>query len=317
MSPVEGKHFLFVVGAPRSGTTWLHRMLHDHPATVGLKAELTVFHYLDLWDRRYRFEKAHIDQGKWVQGAPLLYDEASFYDGLRTIALDAYTNLSRTKPEASHVLDKHPGYAVCLPLVHRLLPKAKVVHIIRDGREVAVSMMSAKRRIGFGEGEVAGATREWARHVRQARAAAPLLGPHRYMEVRYEDLVKRPEEGLAAILRFAGLEAPADLVQRIAAAHHINVNQVSRGDTEVNALRATPDAIWKAKLSLEERWIMDRMAGDLLKELGYGRARWWATDRWDPLRLRWGLAKGRLMNALGSAWHTWKRPLPQRVPVDL
>ena len=316
MNPAADKLFLFVVGAPRSGTTWLHRMLHEHPATVGLNAELTVFHYLNLWDRRFQFEKSHIDQGKWTQGAPLVYSEEDFFDGLRTIALDAYARLLRNKPQASHILDKHPGYALCLPLMDRLLPTCKVVHIIRDGREVAVSMMSAKRRIGFGEGAVHGATREWADHVRHARHAGQTLGKDRYLEVRYEELMQRPQDGLRTIFRFAGLNAAEDLVERIASAHRMEVNQVSRGNTEVNALRSTPDAIWKAKLTLEERWTMDRLAGDLLTELGYGSPGWWSIRRWDPVRLRLGLAKHRLLNTMGSAWHTWKRPLPQRLLAD-
>lgn len=313
MSPISDKQFIFVVGAPRSGTTWLHHMLAEHPDAIGLNEELTVFTYLHHLDHRFQSEKFHLDQGHWRQGAPLIYTEEEFYLKLRTIALDAYERVLRRKPEATHVLDKHPAYALRLPLVNRLFPNCRVIHIIRDGREVAVSMMSAKRRIGFGEGEIRGATRDWVQHIRGARASANELGKERYMEVRYEDLMKQPERILKEIYQFAGLSFPDHEVARIARENNIKTKQVSGGDTSLNSLRATPGAIWKTKLSLEERWAMERMAGDLLQELGYSQSDWWAVKKSDKIRMALFPVLRKVGNTLGSAKHTWRTPLFEKL----
>lgn len=313
MSPLADKQFLFVVGAPRSGTTWLHHMLMSHPDVAGLEAELTTFTYLGQWNSLYRTEKLHMDQGHWKQGAPLLYTEEEFAQGLHAMACDAYNRVLARKPHASHILDKHPGYARHLPLINKLFPNSKIIHIIRDGREVAVSMMSAKRRLGFGAGEIRGATAEWVRNIRMARAASSLFGNGRYMEVRYEELRERTEARLRDIFRFAGIDVPDDQIGRLAAANDIRVKQVSSGDKELNALRDRPGAIWKTKLSLEERWIMDRMAGDLLLDLCYAQPGWWATKRLDPLRMGLYRAKRRILNTVGSALHAWKKPLAEPI----
>jgi hypothetical protein len=313
MIPVSDRQLLLVVGAPRSGTSWLHRMLATHPSVAALDKELTTFIYLALWDDLFHAEKANMDQRRWDQGAPLLYGEQEFQEHLRSMAHHAYGRVLSTRPNATHVLDKHPNYALHIPLINRLFPSSKVVHIIRDGREVVVSMMSAKRRIGFGEAEIHGATRHWANNLMRARRDGSALGPGRYMEVRYEDMRTATQDHLAAVFNFCGLHSNATEVQRIAAEFNIENRQVSRGDTSLNALRSIPDAIWKNKLSLEERWTMDRMAGHLLQELGYAGPRWWAVNAGDSARIAWLLARNRTKNTLGSAWHTWKHTLPKQL----
>ncbi|MCO6483499.1 MAG: sulfotransferase [Flavobacteriales bacterium] len=313
MAYLADKDFIFVVGAPRSGTTWLHQMLLEHPDVAGLESELTVFYYLGLLDKRYADEKYRLDNGHWRQGAPLLYTEEEFRESMRQMALDAYGRVLARKPEATHILDKHPGYAVQLPLINKLFPRCKVIHIIRDGREVVVSMMNTKRKVGFGAGEIKGATAEWFRNIREARANSKEFGPDRYMEVRYEELVAHTQAGLKDLFRFVGLDAPDPIAARIAAANDISVKQVSWGNKELNDLRDKPKAIWQTKLSLEERWVMDRMAGDLLKELGYWTPGWWALSSWDPLRIKLHFARKRILNTLGSAKHTWKTPMAKRL----
>jgi len=312
MIPASDRQLLLVVGAPRSGTTWLHHMLAAHPAMASMEEELTVFTYLALWDRRFQTEKANLDQGRWRQGAPLLYGESEFYEGLRSLAEHAYARLLTRKPSASHLLDKHPDYARHLPLIQKLFPNAKVIHLIRDGREVVVSMMSAKKRLGFGAGEIQGATRHWVTNLLAARQAEKLLGAGQYMEVRYEELKAETTTRLKAVFDFCQLPVTDDFLLRITEEYDIRNKQVSRGDATLNRMRDKPGAIWQAKLSLEERWTMDRMAGHLLQDLGYGKPGWWAMRPGDNLRMAYLSNLRKLKNTLGSAKHTWMHSTPQR-----
>lgn len=313
MSRVDGKAFIFIVGAPRSGTTWLYRMLQTHSRVAAIQQELTVFTYLRFWDAHFHKEKQHIDNGDWRQGAPLLYTEDEFHQGMRTIAEDAYSRVLGQNPTATHIMDKHPAYAMALPLINKLFPRSKIIHIIRDGREVVVSMMSAKRRIGFGEEEIRGASRMWVRNIKEARRHSGLFGPERYMEVRYDELKHHTATSLVQLFDFAGLDNDLQLADGIAKANDIRVKQVSRGDKELNALRDKPDAIWKKKLSLEERWILDRMAGSLLSELGYAQPGWWKLHPMDPVKMQLRIARSRLLNTVGSAWHTWNQPFAEQL----
>jgi len=157
------------------------------------------------------------------------------------------------------------------------MPEARYVHIIRDGREVAVSMISAKRRLGYGAGEVEGAAREWQASVMKARAFGAVIGT-RYLEVRYEELVSDTAAVLSRVFSHFGLFIGAEEVERIAADYHISRKQVSRGDTSLNALRTEQGAIWRSRLSVKQRFILDRVAGDLLSTLGYAQPGWWAMS---------------------------------------
>ncbi len=308
------KQFVFVVGAPRSGTTWLHRMLAEHPSVASLNAELTLFSsYVARVLAQFDKETYHRKRGDWKQGLPLLFTQEEFDSGIRKLTGMTYDRVLAKAPGASHILDKHPGYSLHIPVIDRVLPNSRFIHILRDGREVAVSMMSAKKRIGFGEGEIRGAAEAWATHVRKAMAEGHKLGPSRYMEVRYEELMERPERILNEIFDFAGLPLPETEILRIATEHAIDKKQVSRGDITLNELRKVPGAIWRNKLSLEERWTMDRMVGDLLVELGFAKPGWWVLKASDKLQMAGYPALKKIGNILGSAKHIISYPLVKRL----
>lgn len=305
--------FLFIVGAPRSGTTWLHRLLAGHPDVAALEVELSLLKYLGDWEVRFQREKRLLGEGRSKHGLPLLYSEEEFLAGSRQLAELGYARAFQDQVKSSHILDKHPGYAFHIPTITRLIPHCKVIHIIRDGREVAVSMMSAARRLGFGADEIKGATRDWARHLRAARTYGKELGPLRYMEVRYEDLMEQPEVQLRQLFAFADLPVEDAAIAQILDAHHISKNQVSGGDTTLNELRESPGAIWRTRLSLVERWTMERMAGDLLNELGYSNRGWWALGPMDRYRMAWYSMVQKVRNTLGSAWHSARTPVVKRL----
>ncbi len=303
------KQFLFVIGAPRSGTSWLHQMLAEHPAVAAMaEEELTIFsRYVQIWAHNYEEEAKNIAAGRWRQGLPCVWEAQEFEAWMTRFVEDVYSRVHARRPGATHILDKHPNYSNHLPMIDRFLPGSRFIHIIRDGREVAVSMMSVRRRVGHSPGEVRGAAHEWHRCVTNARAAGAALGPARYMEVRYEELRTATGPLIDRIFRFCGLAPDAELIQRLIAGHDINVRQVSSGDASLNDLRAKPGAIWKEKLGTAERYIFDRMAGALLKDLGYAQHGWWALNAADRVRmLPYGMAvrAKRSAAALARIWST-------------
>lgn len=295
---VVQREFVFIIGAARSGTTWLHRMLSAHPSVASLPGtELTVFtRYLAQPVSHFRKEKADMEAGRWTLGLGAFWSEERFMQEVRCFLEDVYGGVLDTNPEATHILDKHPNYARHLPLIAELLPHARFVHLVRDGREVVVSALSVNKRVGHSAGELAQACRDWRDFVSKAREDGRALGD-RYLEVRYEELKSGGPEVLGRVFAHCGLPTDSDMVARIHGENHISRKQFSSGDAALNALRAKPGAIWRERLSLTDRYRVHRWAGELLMELGYAGKDWWASsplDRlWMPFRsFLWRIGRG-------------------------
>ena len=165
--------------------------------------------------------------------------------------------------------DKTPLYMQHLPLLERLFPEALYVHLIRDGRDAAVSLLAMP------EGTY---TRTWAHPSRQAefacqwlteveagRALGVRVGPARYLEVRYEELVAEPERVVRTICEFAELPFEASMLEY---AGSVDVSEKPHHQ----GLREPPTAgrrDWRRELSPEDARAFEEIAGDLLVELGY------------------------------------------------
>jgi len=169
--------------------------------------------------------------------------------------------------------DKTPDYVRSIVTLHSLWTSARFVHVIRDGRDVALSMMDwPKFRPKPGdfatwrEDPVSTAALWWELNVRLGRQAGKSLGHKLYYEVRYESLVSRPGEEGAALCAFLGLPY-TDAMLRFYAAPEAS-------DPGLDARRAhlpvTPGLRdWRAQLPPQDNERFEAAAGGLLEELGY------------------------------------------------
>jgi hypothetical protein len=197
-----------VVGCGRSGTTVLRTVLDAHP-------QLAVAHEARfiprLAGRRDRYE---LDGGfasellvEDLTGNPAITENLGMTpDDLRA-ALDGEPVASY--PDAvSRIFsayarrygkerwgDKMPGYVLQIPLLASLFPGAQFVHVIRDGRDVALSSVA----IEGADDDIALAACNWRDRVRTGRRAGRDLADGRYHEVRYEALVDDGPATVAAI----------------------------------------------------------------------------------------------------------------------
>jgi hypothetical protein len=166
--------------------------------------------------------------------------------------------------------------------IHRIVPDARFIHVIRDGRDVAVSMVAARKRSGFGAGTIQDAALAWKKHVLAARNASQYQG--RYMEIRYEDLLADGVGTLRSVFDFCDLPADADDVAAIVDEHQFERmkarRQVAdkRAQASVGHYRKGGAGGWRDELSPVQRGVLHHVAGDLLLELGYAVENWWATS---------------------------------------
>jgi sulfotransferase family protein len=268
---LDEKYPLFIVGAPRSGTTFLTRLVNrfldfhiSRDAGVFLRFEQMLPHYGNLeadenLDRLlndmykdYFFRTRLIERGLTVSA-----------DGLRaTLKERSYPAL------VAHILatvahsygksgwgNKKPSYSLSLGGVDSLFPTARFVHIIRDGRDVALSMRQAENNLL--ERTWYFAARDWQRHVTEGRTMGQVLGPDRYMELRYEDLLSAPAESLTRILQLVG-------------GRDAEIERLANARAQIGArVKAGNFNKWKTKIPDRGVRIIERVAGPLLSGCGY------------------------------------------------
>jgi hypothetical protein len=284
--------FVFVVGAARSGTTLLQRMLDAHP----LLAVVNETYWLP---RKFRERKGLTREGLVTASLlPLLLESAKFsrmeldnedltrllpeeepvrYERFVARIFDAYA-ARRGKPLAG---DKTPGYVRRMARIHELWPRARFIHIVRDPRDVYLSMVDwrgGERTAGqYGTWHLdpaASTALYWRLSVALGREAGEELGADLYHEVRYEDLVQDPERALEDMCAFLGLPYAQAMVR-----FHEGRTRVKAGRSS-KAQWLPPTAglrDWQAQLDAHEIARIEAAVGGLLVDAGY-RARYGCPD---------------------------------------
>jgi hypothetical protein len=194
-----------------------------------------------------------------------LGEEAGFAE-----AVDAFYRAHSVARGARRYGNKSPEYMHHLELMERAFPGVQYVHIVRDGRSAALSwssMTESRSRLRWPTG-LRGYACEWSDVVAAARRLGSAVGPGRYAEVRYEDLVSRPEAELRRLCEFLGLRfepAMLEYWRRIPAEralpNHPRLMEPPGPDAR-DWRRALPPA------ALER---LEAVAGDVLSALGYER----------------------------------------------
>lgn len=276
---ISDKQFIFIIGAPRSGTSWLQLMIGAHP-NVSTSVELTLYNkYIGPWIDAWKEEYANIEDDRWTQGLPYLLTKEDLYDFLREFVVKVYGRVHAANPKTTHILDKHPGYSMYVEDINELLPNSKFIHLIRDGRDVVVSMVAARKSMGFGTATVVDSSAEWKRHVRAAQKAKKFHD--RYLEVRYEDLKSIGLVTLKSVFDFCELPASNQYVEKIITLHQFE-RMKARRQTAAKEVKAKADhyrkgkvGSWQYELGPIQKYLFHKIAGDLLYELGYADHSWW------------------------------------------
>jgi hypothetical protein len=267
---------VFIVGAPRSGTGLLRNLLRSHPhLAFGQETHFLPTFYRAYGnpdsDRAARGLARRILALRWIRSWNLGLDPAALSDHRSYAGLVAaiYEQMARRagRPRWG---DKTPGYVAEIPTLHELFPDAKVVHIYRDGRDVALSWIRARS----GPGNVYAAARDWCRLVTIGRRAGEALPPDSYAEVQYEALVSRPEQTMRELCAF--LDEPfSEDVLRPTSPPPLDLRRTLRGNQH-QPPPASRDKIvssnaggWRSAMPAGDRAVVESIAGDLLGELGY------------------------------------------------
>lgn len=187
--------------------------------------------------------------------------------------------------------DKTPTYTENMHIINRLFPDCRFVHIIRDGRDVALSLMNR----GWGQSDFVTAIRFWREIVEWSRKMGAMLPQERYMEIRYEDLLENPEFVLKQVTRFLGFEYESTMVHEYTARAR---DKVPTSDLDAHKkLFELPDRSnaykWIKRLSRLDQAIAYQEAGHVFEALNYPLGKTRAPTAHRVLRRGyWGLRKG-------------------------
>jgi hypothetical protein len=205
-----------VVGCPRSGTTWLGQMLMSHPMTAGIRdGETSLF--LCLQDLNANMSRTD------GLGLSAYLDVESFDTAVRRFC-DRMIGaaVARDNPSAQVFIEKTPAHAYLLTRIAHLYPDVAVVHIVRDGRDVARSLAE----LSFGAPSVRVGAEAWVRTL--TAVASQQRAVPAFRELLYEDLLEDPVAGVCELFGWLGLPVDDDVRARAgAAAGH----RVSKFDT--------------------------------------------------------------------------------------
>ncbi len=281
--------FLFACGVPRSGTTLLQRMLNHHPdlavandthfipraleltnksliqkAQAGLPIELTpeLINNVRNYHRSWRLG---IDENEFFAVAANSETYQQLVSGL-------YGSLTRNSNKRL-AGDKTPDYLRRLELLHGLFPAAKLIHILRDGRDVALSLLQwatpnkGPGRIGLWEQQpIAVCAMWWRWFVMAAREQVASIKPTSYYEIKYEQLVREPEHSVRDACEFLGLEFSGQMLE-----FHCGKSKRSAGHSAKSAWLAPQSGLrnWRADMRCDQVELFEALASDALQEFGY------------------------------------------------
>jgi hypothetical protein len=260
----------FIVGSARSGTTLLRMMLNAHPqAAIPPESRFIVELYpgTDQIDVEHFIEvlSTHRQFCSWQLPIDLV---AAELPGSGTISYAAAAVAPYRAFAKSHGKqrwgDKTPRYVLDIPLLARLWPEARFVHLVRDGRNVALSYAD----VPFGPKTVAKAARLWAKRVGAGVQAGADLGD-RYIEVRYEDVVTDPEAQARILCSFLGLEYDHQMLEYTTRSKGQVLPRASKYNPHVTEAPIAHTRSWETDMPDGQVAVFEAIAGDLLALFDY------------------------------------------------
>jgi hypothetical protein len=278
----------FVCGVTRSGTTLVRLMLDAHP-DVAIPGET---HWVPKLIKSFERSKQTpddaadliIDHKRWGDfhlDAEELRARIAEVDPVNAAdVIRAFYRVYAEREGKTRYGDKTPGYVKEMPRIQRVLPEARFVHIIRDGRDVSLSHL----RMNWGPESYAESARLWRNRIRKARKQAPRI--NNYMEIHFEQLVADTEGVLRQVCDFVELEfdpvmldyherAEGRLAEKARELPRKNrPPQPAEARLESHKLAKEPPrsdrvGMWRERMTEEEIAEYEAVAGDMLVELGY------------------------------------------------
>jgi len=273
---------VFVIGCHRSGTNLLYDTLLSAGGFAVYRASLAVYETLiprfgDLAIRRNREKLMQV----WLRSKPfrrsgldpdlvrskIVSECRSGGDFLRIIMGEIARNQNVERWAVYN-----PDNVLYIREIKREIPEALFVHIIRDGRDISLSLtkMGGLRPLWWDAKRPLFATAlYWQWTVRKGRHDGRMF-PGDYIEVRYEDLVTQPQATLGTLAEFLNRDLDYSRIRSVGLGRVSDPNSTFRSEQRESGFN--PVNRWKERLSRQEIAELEMLMGDCLQEFGYAPA---------------------------------------------
>jgi hypothetical protein len=317
--PRQYDKVFFIAGEMRSGTSWLRRTLSSHPE-IACGYEGSFFG----WD--YDHEEIPVYSGPVSSLTRALVISKEFKvwhelpwnqwsDGyeedlrnLTRLSVDYFLSKEVARTGKRIVGDKSPQHTECLDEIYEIYPDARIIHIVRDGRDVAISAMHhwwrlAKDQAGgvfeltpeelkirdaylqdregflasgrsiFTEERLRQLAHRWSQRVAKAHRDGTTLYGERYLEIRYEDLLRDTPGTLRQVFELLHARKDDRIIElciQTSSFERVASRQPGEEDSH-SFFRKGVAGDWRSVFTDRDRELYEEIAGDQLIKMGYGR----------------------------------------------
>lgn len=271
----KGDNIVFIVGCPRSGTTWVQNMLSEF-SNVKTGAETELFNlYInrlyESWDKQIEKTSTH-NRGKI--GLPFYMKEDEFK---KVVTKFLNKLMAKINPEDKLFIEKTPGHAFSVELIHKIYPRAKFIHIVRDGRDVVASLVSASKGWGsaWAPKSLKQASRLWVNHVQSADKQLQKLPKELWMLIRYEDLLRDTKDKLKEICIFVGIDFNMEKDEKIFNKYDFcklrksRIQGFSKNKEPEGFYRKGKAGSWRKEFNIVQKIRLNYYLKPLLKKFSY------------------------------------------------
>ncbi len=266
---------VFVIGCGRSGTTLLYHMIVSSGNFANYRTESNV---INLLEPRFRPLSSAKNKRRMLDAwyNSKLYTRSGLQPAeLEPIVMAQCQNggdflriimeLMCAKQGVERWAETTPEHLLYLRRIKETIPEALIVHVIRDGRDVALSWEKLRqiRALPWDRQRLAmSAGIHWEWIVKRGREVGRTLG-NDYIEVHYEDVVRKPREVLARLEPFIDHDLNYDRIQKVA------IGSVAVPNTAFKDGQFNPIGRWKSAFTTGELETLESLIGGTLSEVGY------------------------------------------------
>jgi Sulfotransferase family len=296
----DGHDIVFIIGSPRSGTTWLQRLLATHPKVRTGQESFLFAGYVGPPLKHWHWEVARESDPATATdtgglGLSCYFQEEEFLEILRDYMARLMRPMVAELGPGELFVDKTPKHALFVREIAEMLPASRFIHVVRDPRDVTASLVAGSR--GWAASWAPSTSKEaielWVDHVQAASQAARQLPPDRFCQIRYEAMMDAPNATLQQVASFLDLEwSPMAISQAINANTPETVkrgggtpipvsgevaNRVGRTARESpNRIGHPEPGTGRKSLTLSDKLVVWYLARRTMKGLGYS----WSWRDW-------------------------------------
>lgn len=273
LDAIAGKRIVFLVGGPRSGTTWLQLLLSRSPriATANETHLFTAYtpSLFSAWE--------HHQQNVRRLGLHNLMREDEYFALVEYFVCAVMARIAERNFRADIILEKTPDHVLYWQSILKIFPEALFLHVVRDPRSVVGSLCAAGAGWGaqWASREVLENCETWIKYVKKSQGLK--AASNNFLQVRYEDLWQHGEETLLSVFSWLGVDiSPQECSQYLSECNIDNLrnNRLTGAPWDLTKepkdfYRKGGTETWRNELTAREVYLIEHLTRELMREFGY------------------------------------------------